>query len=160
LRIGITGHMNLTPETVDLVRAGISEALEAHQDGNLVGFSCLAAGADSIFAQTVLDAGGKLTVVVSSADYRDKKVDPADQPSYDRLLSQAAEVNAMPFETGGREAYAAANEHILTSIDRLFAVWDGQLPAAKGGTADAVAQAQTCGIPVTIIWPTGAERSL
>lgn len=158
MRIGITGHMNLSPETVDLVRAGITEALEEFQDGDLVGFSCLAAGADSIFAQAILDAGGKLTVVVSSEDYRDKKVDPEDRPTYDRLLSQAAEVNAMPFETGGREAYAAANEHVLTSIDHLFAVWDGQLPAAKGGTADAVAQAQSRGIPVTIIWPVGSAR--
>lgn len=158
MRIGITGHMNLSPETMDLVRAGISEALAAHQDGDLVGFSCLAAGADSIFAQAVIDVGGKLTVVVSSADYRDKKVNSEDQPAYDLLLSQAAEINAMPFEAGGREAYAAANEHILSSIDHLFAVWDGLLPAAKGGTADAVAQAQARGIPVTIIWPTGAER--
>lgn len=150
--------MNLSPETVELVRAAISEALEELQDDNLVGFSCLAAGADSIFAQTILDAGGKLTVVVSSTDYRDKKVDPKDQPAYDLLLSQAAEVNAMQFETGGREAYAAANEHILTSIDHLFAVWDGQLPAAKGGTADAVAQAEARRIPVTIIWPAGSER--
>jgi hypothetical protein len=65
----------------------------------------------------------------------------------------------MPFETGGREAYAAANEHILTSIDHLFAVWDGQVLAAKGGTADAVAQAQDRGIPVTRIWPTGSRRA-
>ncbi|WP_335991942.1 hypothetical protein [Glycomyces sp. MUSA5-2] len=158
MRIGITGHMNLTPETIDLVQAAISEALQAHQSDDLVGLSCLAVGADSIFAQAILDAGAKLTVVVSSADYRDKKVNPEDQPAYDFLLSQAAEVNAMPFDTGGREAYAAANEHILTSIDHLFAVWDGQLSAAKGGTADAVAQAQARGIPVTIIWPTGAER--
>jgi hypothetical protein len=69
LRIGITGHMNLTPETVDLVRAAMSEALQAHQINDLVGLSCLAAGADSIFAQAILDAGAKLTVVVSSADY-------------------------------------------------------------------------------------------
>ncbi len=158
MRIGITGHMNLSPETVGLVRTAISEALEEFQDGNLVGFSCLAVGADSIFAQAVLDAGGKLTAVVSSEDYRDKKVKPEDQPAYDLLLSQAAEVNAMPFETGGRDAYAAANEHILTSIDRLFAVWDGQPSTGKGGTADAVAQAQTRGIPVTTIWPAGAER--
>lgn len=150
--------MNLSPETVNLVRAGISEELEVHQDGDLIGFSCLAAGADSIFAQAVIDAGGKLTVVVSSADYRAKKVNPEDQPAYDLLLSQAAEVNAMPFETGGREAYAAANEHILSSIDRLFAVWDGQPSAGKGGTADAVTQAENRGIPVTIIWPAGAER--
>jgi hypothetical protein len=151
--------MNLTPETVDLVRAAISEALQAHQSDDLVGLSCLAVGADSIFAQAILDAGAKLTVVVSSADYRDKKVDPEDQPAYDLLLSQATEVTTMPFETGGREAYAAANDHILTSIDHLFAVWDGQLPGAKGGTADAVSQAQARGISVTIIWPPGAERT-
>lgn len=150
--------MNLSPETIDLVRTAISEALEEFQDGNLVGFSCLAAGADSIFAQAVLDAGGKLAVVVSSADYCEKKVDPEDQPAYNLLLSHAAEVNTMPFQTGGREAYAAANEHILASIDHLFAVWDGQPSVGKGGTADAVAQAQARGIPMTIIWPAGADR--
>lgn len=160
MRIGITGHMNLTPETVELVRAGISEALQAHRGEDLVGLSCLAAGADTIFAQAILDAGAKLTVVVSSADYRDKKVSSEDQPSYDLLLSQATEVVTMPFETGGREAYAAANEYILTSIGHLFAVWDGQLPAAKGGTADAVSQAQKRGIPVEIVWPAGATRIL
>jgi hypothetical protein len=158
VRIGITGHMNLSPESMNLVRAGIDEALKAHQDKDLIGFSCLAVGADAIFAQAVIDAGGKLTVVVSSMDYRDKKVDPEDQSVYDLLLSQATEVKTMPFEVGSREAYAASNEHILSSIDHLFAVWDGQPSAGKGGTADAVTQAQNRGIPVTIIWPAGAER--
>ncbi|WP_211116645.1 hypothetical protein [Glycomyces buryatensis] len=111
-----------------------------------------------IFAQVVIAAGGRLAAVVSSADYRDAKVDLEDQPTYDRLLSQAAEVTVMPFETGGREAYAAANEYMLASIDRLYAVWDGRPAAGKGGTADAVSRAQSREIPVTIIWPAGAER--
>jgi hypothetical protein len=150
--------MNLSPETVALVRTSIGDALNELQDGNLIGYSCLAAGADSIFAQAVIDAGGKLTAIVSSKDYRDKKVALEDQPAYDHMLAQAAAVQTMPFEIGGREAYAAANEYILTSIDRLFAVWDGQPSTGTGGTADAVAQANDRGIPVTVIWPDGSRR--
>ncbi len=53
-RIGITGHMNLSVHTIPLVEAEIHTKLAAFPRHDLVGFSCIAPGADSLFAQAVL----------------------------------------------------------------------------------------------------------
>jgi hypothetical protein len=72
--LAVTGHMDLTPESVPLVRAALDELLVEHADGQLVGVSCIAAGSDSLFAEAVLAAGGRLVVVIPSEDYRERKV--------------------------------------------------------------------------------------
>ena len=159
MRIGVTGHMDLTDDTVPLVARAIRDALTPHADGNLTGVSCLARGTDSIFAQVIIDLGGKLEVVLPSTNYRDTKVKPDHAPLFDRLLTLATTVRAMPFDTAGRDAYAAANEAVLDSIDQLVAVWDGQPSTGQGGTADAVAEARHRALAVTVIWPNGASRS-
>ena len=48
LRIGITGHSNLTAASVPLVRESIDKLLRGYASSNLVGVSCLARGADQI----------------------------------------------------------------------------------------------------------------
>lgn len=78
--IAVTGHMNLTEETVPLVRAALRESLAGWDANDLVGVSCIAAGGDSLFAEAVLEAGGRLVVVLPSRDYRERKVKPADAP--------------------------------------------------------------------------------
>ena len=57
--LAVTGHMDLTPESVPLVRAALAELLAEHCGGELVGVSCIAAGSDSLFAEAVLEAGGR-----------------------------------------------------------------------------------------------------
>ena len=79
-RIAITGHMNLTADSVPLVYQAITGALASYASHELTGISCIARGADSIFAQAVLDVGGKLEVVLPAASYREKKIEP-DQGS-------------------------------------------------------------------------------
>ena len=56
IRIGITGHTNLTESTSELVYTALLDALESHVHGNIVGITCLARGADQLFAQAVLDS--------------------------------------------------------------------------------------------------------
>lgn len=63
-RFGITGHMNLTAGSVPLIYQALRAALEPYTGDELVGISCIARGADSIFAQVVLDLGGKLEVLL------------------------------------------------------------------------------------------------
>ncbi len=157
-RIGITGHMNLTPESVPPIYGGIRDALTPYEADELVGISCLARGADSVFAQAVLDLGGALEVVLPAADYRETKVKPDHAQQFDELLRRAHVTRVMPFAHANREAYEAANETVLSSCDQLVAVWDGQSPADKGGTAAVVAEARDRGLPVEIIWPDGARR--
>lgn len=157
MRIGVTGHMNLTPDTVRMVSAALRAHLE-RVDGEVVGVSCIARGADSLFAEAVLAVGGTLEVVLPSRDYREATVRPDDAELFDRLVDQAAHVQVMDFDHAGREAYVAANLAMLESIDELVAVWDGKPAAGRGGTAEVVAEARKRGLPVLVIWPEGASR--
>ncbi len=160
VRIGVTGHMNLTPDTVELVRDEITRILQEVSDGApMVGVSCIAAGADSIFAQAVLDLGGQLEVIIPSTDYRTAKVKPAHAETFDHLVAQATTVITLPFDHANREAYEAANEQLLGSCGSLVAVWDGRPAVDKGGTAAVVQTAQRHGLNVNIAWPEGAARA-
>ncbi|GAU68072.1 hypothetical protein SSP35_06_01570 [Streptomyces sp. NBRC 110611] len=42
----------------------------------LVGVTCLARGSDTLFAEAVVEAGGRLVVILPSRDYREAKVKP------------------------------------------------------------------------------------
>ncbi len=130
-RIAITGHMNLTAGSVVLVRKAITDALTPYESDNLTGISCIARGADSVFAQAVLGFGGQLEVVLPAADYRQEKVKPDHVAQFDELIRRATTVRVMPFEKANRVAYEAANKVLVSTCDTLFAVWDGQSGADK-----------------------------
>ncbi|WP_373306003.1 hypothetical protein [Streptomyces chryseus] len=122
--------------------------------------SCLARGADSLFAEEVLALGGRLSVIIPSRDYRDAVVEPADRVRFDALREAADEVVIMPYAHAGRAAYEAANHRLLRGADRLLAVWDGSAPTGRGGgTADTVAAARSAGLTVDVVWPPGARRA-
>ena len=123
-KFAITGHMNLTARSIPLIYQALREALAPYVGGELVGISCIARGADSIFAQVVLDVDGKLEVLLPASNYRRTKV----------------------------------NEALVSSCDRLFAVWDGRTSMNKGSTASVVEYARSLGVPVEVVWPDGAER--
>lgn len=157
-RIGIAGHMDLTPATETLVETALRELLSAESAVELVGISCLAQGADQLFARAVLDLGGQLTVVLPSARYREQKVRPENRAAFDELLSKATDVRTMPFGESNRAAYEAANKVLLDLAHRLVVVWDGQPPKDQSGTGAVVEQARQLGKPVQVVWPEGAER--
>jgi hypothetical protein len=157
-RIAITGHMNLTADSVPLVYQAITGALAFYTAHELTGISCLARGADSVFAQAVLDLGGKLEVLLPAAGYREQKVKPDQVPQFDELTRRATTVRVMPFEEANRAAYEATNEVLVSTCDTLFAVWDGQSSIDKGSTGAVVEYAHSRGVPVEVIWPQGASR--
>ncbi|MFF0489532.1 hypothetical protein ACFYTQ_10990 [Nocardia sp. NPDC004068] len=158
MRIGVTGHMNITADTVPLVYDEIRRKLSGAGDpADLVGISCIARGADSVFAQAVLDCGGRLEVVLPARTYRERKVKPDHAPQFDEFVRRAASVRVMEFEEADADAYEAANEAVLASCDRLIAVWDGQ-DGERSGTGSVVALAREKGISVEVIWPEGAAR--
>lgn len=159
MRVGVTGHSKLMPDCVDAVRDGVRAALEAEAAGgsSLVGVTCLAPGADQLFARVVLELGGRVEVVLPAMDYRDR-LKPEKRADYDELLAQAHVVSVLPNELSGRHAYVMANERMLASVELLIAVWDGQPPDGRGGTADVVETARASGVPVVVVWPDGARR--
>lgn len=157
-RIGVSGHMNLTPATESLVYDQLRELLSEESAADLVGISCLARGADQLFARAVVDSGGQLVVILPAANYRQQQVHPDNQALFDALLSQAAEVRTMPFAQPDKTAYEAANNALLDLADRLVVVWDGQPSANEGGTSVLAERAARLGKPVQVVWPEGAKR--
>ncbi len=129
--LAVTGHMDLTDETVPLVRAALRELLAECSD-DLTGVSCIAAGSDSLFAEEVTAIGGRLVVVIPSQDYRARKVKPEHATVFDHLVEAAEHVVTLSHPTANRAAYEAANAELLRRADRLVAVWDGTPPSGKG----------------------------
>ena len=158
-RIAITGHRNLYGATADKIRAELHERLAQFitAEGLVTGVSCLADGADAMFAAAVIDVGARLVAVVPAAEYRDGL--PAEHwPEYDRLLTAASEVTRLDHTESTEQSHMDASVTMLNDADHLIAVWDGQPAAGFGGTADVVDHARDNDIPVTIIWPEGAHR--
>jgi hypothetical protein len=168
-RIGVTGHVNLSSTTQLLVAEELRRHLlalareDAHVPDRpaapgLTGVSCLAGGADSVFAKVLIELGGRLEVILPSADYRRAQVRPDHAPLFDSLLDRAAHVQVMPSDQASPEAYVAANNAMLDKVDSLVAVWDGG-DSPEGGTGHVVSEAYTRRIPVTVIWPKGSRRT-
>lgn len=139
-----------------MVEKAIRGALE-EAGPDVTGISCLADGADEIFARAVTDLGGALEAVIPASRYRDGL--PADShPEFDRLLAMAATVRRLPFDTPTPRSFMAASELMVDVADELYAVWDGKPARGYGGTADVVAYARERSRPVNVIWPPGACR--
>jgi hypothetical protein len=84
-RIAISGHRGLGTATVRLVDEAIRAELARHAP-DVSGISCLADGADQIFARAVTDLGGTFEAVIPAAQHRAGL--PADsRPEYDDLLA-------------------------------------------------------------------------
>jgi hypothetical protein len=155
-RIAISGHRGLAGTTAALVDKAIRTALAEHTPA-VTGISCIADGADQIFARAVTDLGGQLEAIVPAAEYRDRLPGEAHR-EYDRLLAQATLIRRLPFAESTSESHMEASKAMLDDADELYAVWDGQPARAYGGTADVVAYAREHGTPVRVIWPPGAQR--
>ncbi|MGH8899634.1 MAG: hypothetical protein ACRDZ4_22050 [Egibacteraceae bacterium] len=157
-RVGVTGHQALPPRTAMLVEQALRAFLERCDDPDLVGITCLADGADQLFARAVLDHGGAVEVVVPAQRYRDSLEPLSARETYDQLFASAFHVQRLPFVESTEESHMAAGRFIVESSDVLVAVWDGKPARGLGGTADVVGYAHELGVPVDVVWPPGASR--
>lgn len=155
-RIAISGHRGLNAHTADLIDQALRERLSKHP-ADVTGLSCLADGADQIFAHAVIDLGGILEVIIPAKEYR-AGLPAAAHSEYDDLLTRAVAVHRLPFVESTPESHMAASKLMVDEADELYAVWDGKPARAYGGTADVVAYARDHDTPVEVIWPVGAER--
>jgi hypothetical protein len=140
--VGITGHQKLSERCARLVRVEMDNIL-ARADAPLVGLTSLAAGADQIFADAILSAGGQLSVVLPSDNL---------ESSFECLTERAR------FRTLLDRAYWSAGQAIADRSEVLIAVWDGEPARGLGGTADVVRYARERGKEVHVIWPAGCAR--
>jgi hypothetical protein len=156
-KIGVTGHQNLPPSVIAYVRAGIERVL-ARVPGEFIGITSLAAGADQLFARTVLDGGGRLHAVIPCAGYESTFANEAELRTFNELLTGASEVETLPHAQPSSQAFLEAGHRVVELADLMIAVWDGKAAQGLGGTADIVRHARERSREVDIIWPPGAER--
>lgn len=157
IRLAITGHRELSESTERIVDAALRAEVNERGTGELVGLSCIADGADALFAQAVLDAGGSLVVVVPATKYRDG-LPESHHATYDALMSSATRVIKLDHTESNSEAHMDASVRMIAEADELLAVWDGEPARGYGGTADVVGVARERNLPVTVVWPDGASR--
>jgi hypothetical protein len=157
-RLAVSGHRSLPEKTTALVNAALRSEISKHaQNGALIGLSCIADGADTLFAKAILDHGGALHVIVPAHKYRDGL--PEDHhATYDALIAQAAEIVRLDHIESDSQAHMDASLRMLANADELLAVWDGQPARGYGGTANVVEAAHDQRVPVTVVWPAGATR--
>ena len=154
--IGITGHINITPETRMRVAHELTGILAA-QEAPLVGLTSLAPGADQAFAWAVAAVGGEI-VFVQPCSRIEESIPDSNRSQFRAARALAAELVALPFEEPSEDAYLAAGEYIADNVDLLVAVYDGELVGGKGGTADVVDRRNAAGRPVVVVWPPGSSR--
>jgi len=155
-RVGITGHQGLTSATESSIRTSIADYLKSKTDP--IGVTSLAEGADQIFAEQVVAAGGALEVVVPADHYEDSFQTDSARDNYRRLRTVSKAVIQLDFTKPSEDAYWAAGKKIAEECDELLAVWDGKPAVGHGGTGDVVDYARKIGKTVVIIWPDGASR--
>lgn len=155
MKVGITGHQERPGIDWPWVAGVIRDELASFPAG-LVGLSSLARGADQVFAEAVLEAGGELHFVVPIADY-EKTLEGEHLSRFLHLKSAAATTIELPAAASDQDAYLAAGEYIAAHSDVLIAVWDGKPAGGKGGTADVVTFAKRQGKTVLHIEPLGKQ---
>ncbi len=157
VRLGVSGHQELPPNTVAEIRDSIRDLIMA-AGPKALGVTSLAEGADQLFATEVLAADGALHVVLPSRKYEEAFASPAAAQDFRRLLGQAKTVEVLDFDAPSEAAYLAAGLRVVCLCDHLVAVWDGLPAHGSGGTADVVEYTRRRRRPVSIVWPQGAVR--
>ncbi|MEU6867520.1 hypothetical protein ABZ924_30500 [Streptomyces sp. NPDC046876] len=122
--------MNLAAAGMPHIRVEADALLAVFPSQQLLEVSCHAEGADSLFAEAVLAAGGRLVAVIPSPDYRARRVSPARACLRQAARAAGRSVRDAPFETAHRDAYEAATTCLLDSADELVAIWTAVPPPA------------------------------
>lgn len=156
--IGVTGHVHLSEASEQLIFDAVMEAARDFASERPHGITCLARGADQIFARAMVALGGTFEVVLPARDYRRRIITAEERQNFDLLMEQASRVRVMHARRSGRPAYVAASRYMLNRSTVLFAVWDGQPTKGPGDTAHVVSLAEERGLPVKVLWPAGAGR--
>jgi len=156
VKVGISGHQNIRPQSaLGWVEAVIREELLNQRAS--VGVSSLAAGADQIFADIVLELGLDLKAVIPCAGYESTFADEESKEHFKQMIGRSKVQHILDFPNPSEEAFSAAGQQIVDTVDLMIFVWDGMPARGLGGTADIVEYARTKYLPFTHLNPTDSS---
>jgi hypothetical protein len=153
--IGVTGHRDLVPEEIGVIRTALRVLLErlvqAHPAARPTLLSSMAEGADLLAAQVAHELGLRLICVLpkSVALCRADLTTDEARATFDRLIPVSEQIQVAPDVSAEELAGFAPNiqrdlefQHAGSLIARystlLIAVWDGKDAGHRAGTARVV----------------------
>ena len=150
--VGVTGHRKLyneplLAERVQTILKEIKQLIGPLRNTPIAlsVISALAEGADRLVVQEILKTpGSQLDVILPfEKDVYKQDFELAESREvFARYLSQARRIKQIPPAPSRAEAYARAGRYVVDSCHILIALWDGQLAAGRGGTAEIVEYAR------------------
>jgi hypothetical protein len=152
MAIGFTGHRALQDEaTCRKAIFGFLEQQKASASGIVYGVSSVAAGGDLLFAESCIQLGLPLRVLLPlpveefRRDFHEQTWARAEQ-----VLSKAAAVEVRGGNPSREECYYECGIETVQQSRLLLALWDGGPSQGFGGTEDVVSFARGLGRPV--VW--------
>lgn len=150
--LGVTGHQDIgSPETVAWVVQAIQDYVASVSIER--GISCLARGADQLFADILRQRSIPYWAVIASADYETTFSTPESLETHRQLREHAARVIELDHAEASEQAYYDAGIKLVDLSTALLAVWNGQPARGLGGTGDIVKYARSVDKPVFHINP-------
>ncbi len=109
------------------------------------GFTCLARGADQLFAKILRDRHVPFVAIIACTQIESSFSSDDDRASFRCLLADASEAIRLPFDAPSEVAYFEAGQVAINESDMVIAVWDGKPAQGLGGTGDIVQYAHEHG---------------
>ncbi|MGD0294546.1 MAG: hypothetical protein ABSB30_11865 [Terracidiphilus sp.] len=152
LVIGFTGHRDLAdePKCRTLICDYLRER-KAATSGIICGVSSAAAGGDLLFAESCIELGIPLRVLLPlpQEDFQ-KDFDTATWLRAEQVLSKAVSVEVTGNHELREEGYYECGIETVQQSQLMIALWDGEPSRGMGGTQEIVAFAKKMGRPV--VW--------
>ncbi|MGG3102046.1 hypothetical protein ABEP12_01960 [Bacillus velezensis] len=137
MNLGITGHQDLGSENWERkIAEKLTKIIKEHPVR--MGYTCLAKGADQLFAQALIKLRVPYTVVIPSSNYEATFEGRNEIARYKELLEKADQQIKLPFSQPEEKAFLEAGKCVADNAEILIAVWNGQAAKGLGGTGDIV----------------------
>jgi hypothetical protein len=135
---GITGHREL--ENIDWIKTIMLEVI--NEKVVTYGFTCLATGADEIFAEILRQKRINYTAVIPCHKY-ETTFKPSELSNFHISKNIALNLIELNYERPSEKAFNEAGKTVVDNSEMIIAVWDGEEAIGLGGTADIVEYAKS-----------------
>lgn len=135
---GITGHREL--KNIIWIKTMLQEVLSEIRITH--GFTCLAIGADELFAEILIQNHVNYTVVIPCQNYEST----FDKTALDNFIfakNKASKMIELNNNEPSEKAFNEAGKFVVDNSEILIAVWNGEEAKGLGGTGDIVEYAKS-----------------
>jgi len=140
MKVGITGHQDLTIAESNWLKEELE--IEIKQMKIEKAYSCLAIGADQLFARVILSNNIPLIAVTPCSKY-EQTFDNKNIELYRNLVTQAINEIQLEYDNPSEKAFYEAGKTVVNNSDVIFVFWNNLPSKGLGGTADIVSFAKS-----------------